>query len=258
MNLLRFDSEAAWLAGVAAAWRDRLCRHPRLRMCLPSGKTPEGVYAAMAAAVKAGNASFRTTEIFALDEFGGLRPDDPGRCVNMLRQQLIDRIDLPRDRFHALDVQAPNLEAMCRAYDGDIGRGFDLVLLGVGLNGHLGMNEPGSTRDCPTRRVALHPATVESAARYLNHDRLPTWGVTVGLKQLLNSKEVWLLAAGPAKAEILARAVNGPVSTDVPASLLREHPNCSCFLDAEAAARLSLLAADARRDPPRRRSRRHH
>jgi glucosamine-6-phosphate deaminase len=235
MNVLIFDSEEAWAEGAASLWRDRLRTKPDLRICLPSGNTPKKVFAAMARSVAAGQVSFGDAEAFVLDEFGGLSADDAGRCANMIRRDLLDRVDLPAARFHMLDVDAENLDAVCRAYDGALGAGLDLTILGVGLNGHLGMNEPGSPPDSTTRRVELHESTVSASARYLTHAHLPTWGVTVGLKQLLASKEVWVLANGRGKAEIVKRALTGEVSTGVPASLLRRHPNCSFILDAAAA-----------------------
>lgn len=238
MNLLIFASEEAWAEGTASLWRDRLRLKPDLRMCLPSGHTPKRVFAAMARSVEAGEASFRDAEAFVLDEFGGLAADDAGRCANMIRRDLLARVDLPASRFHTLDVDAENLAEVCRAYDDALGAGLDLTILGVGLNGHLGMNEPGSPIDCTTRRVELHQSTVDSAARYLNHEEVPTWGVTIGLKQLLASREVWLLANGAAKAEIIKRAVTGEIGNDVPASLLRRHPNCSFIFDASAAGLL--------------------
>ena len=127
----------------------------------------------------------------------------------------------------------------CLDYDNAIGDGFDLMLLGIGLNGHLGMNEPGSAVDSPTRRVELHDTTVQSSARYFAHQNLPRWGLTVGLKALLASKEVWLLANGPAKAGIIRTTVRGEIDPSNPASLLRTHPNCSLFVDS-AAGRLLL------------------
>ena len=236
MNILRFDSETAWVNGVASFWRDRLRANPHLRICLPSGHTPNPIFAAMGRAVAEGQASFRDTEIFALDEFGGLSPDDSGRCANMLRRYLVDHIDLPEKKFYTIDPDAADLGKVCRDYDATIGAGFDLTLLGIGLNGHLGLNEPGSSIDATTRRVELHQSTIAASAKYLTHSNLPTWGVGVGLKHLLGSKEVWLLATGPAKAEIIQRIVKGPITADVPASLMRNHRNCSLFLDPESAA----------------------
>ena len=110
--------------------------------------------------------------------------------------------------------------------------------LGIGLNGHLGMNEPGSPVDSSTRRVELQGTTTQSSARYFAHQNLPHWGLTVGLKTILASKEVWVLANGAAKAGITEQTVRGDISSSNPASLLRRHPNCSLFVDADAGALL--------------------
>lgn len=245
MQLKKFDSEITWADQIASRWRDRLRTNPCLRMCLPAGHTPTGVFSAMAKYVAAGQVSFRAAEVFTLDEFGDLSPDDPGRCVHQLRRCLINQVDLPLERFHFLDTKAGNLAAECHRYDQAIGRGFDLTLLGVGLNGHLGMNEPGTPADATTHRVNLHPTTVAASRRYLTHTQTPTWGITVGLKQLLESKEVWLLACGAGKAEIVQRTLKGEITPDVPASLLRSHPNSLFFVDAAAAAGLPAASAGA-------------
>ncbi len=237
MNVLRFDSEAAWARGVCALWRDRLHVKPDLKICLPTGLTPVPVYAGMIDAVQAGHASFARASIFALDEFGGLERDDDGRTRRTLERQLIGAIDLPPASFHALDPDAGDLERHCAEYDAAIGDGFDLVLLGIGTNGHLGMNEPG-TPVGPTARVVLHEDTIRASARYFSHQNLPTWGLTVGLDAILGAAEVWLLATGPSKARIIQRTVEGEISSHNPASLLRRHSNCSLFVDPDAAALL--------------------
>ena len=239
MNLLQFDSEASWANGAASLWRDRLRANPRLRMCLPSGHTPNPIFAAIGASVAQGQASFKQAEIFALDEYGDLPPDDEGRCANMLNRYLLKQIDLPPTNFHKIDSTASDLKTVCAEYDRMLDqRPFDLTLLGIGLNGHLGMNEPGTSLTSTTRRVDLHPTTVSSSAKYLTHGNLPTWGIGVGLKHLLGSKEVWLIANGSKKAEIIRTAVKGEVTPKVPASLLRNHPNCFFIVDAEAGALL--------------------
>ena len=243
MNLLRFDSEVAWRHAVCARWRDRLRTKPDLKMCLPGGTTPLGIYTEVSRDVRAGRVSFARAAVFALDEFGGLAPDDPGRTRETLQRQLIDSIDLPSSAFHVLDPDTSDVARACRDYDAAIGDGFDLTLLGLGLNGHLGMNEPGSPNDGPTGRVELHETTVQSSARYFSHRHLPRWGLTVGLKGILGSKEVWLLANGRRKAEIVERTVEGEIGPHNPASLLRRHPNCSLFVDADAAASLNGSAS---------------
>jgi len=240
MQVLKFNSETDWTVAVAALWRDRMRANPWLRMCLPAGHTPVPIFAAMAGFVRQGQISFRDAEVIVLDEFGGLGPGDPGRCSCQVRHGLVDHVDLPSAHFHFIQTEAPDLAAECRRYDAVIGRGFDLTLLGVGPNGHLGMNEPGSSPERTTHRTELHASTIAASRRYLDHERTPTWGVTVGLKQLLESREVWLLARGAAKAEIVRRTMEGDVTTDVPASLLRRHPNCKLFVDAAAGAALPV------------------
>jgi glucosamine-6-phosphate deaminase len=236
MNLLVFDSASAWAEGVATYWRDRLRRRPRSRICLASGNTPRPVYAAMTEAFERGWVSFSEAEIFALDEYGGLSPDDPARCANMLRRDLLDHVDV--EVFCFLNPEVEDLARHCRDYELSIGRGFDLAILGIGLNGHLGLNEPGSAPDSLTRRMEMAPESIAASRNYLTHDNLPTWGLTVGLKSLLDSKEVWLLATGPAKAGIIRTLCYGDVTPSVPASLMRQHPNCTLFLDTPAAAGL--------------------
>jgi 6-phosphogluconolactonase/glucosamine-6-phosphate isomerase/deaminase len=153
-----------------------------------------------------------------------------------LQRQLIGTVGLPSSAFHFLDPESPDTSQHCFDYDKAIGEGFDLVLLGIGLNGHLGMNEPGSPLDSPTRRVDLHGTTVQSSARYFAHQNLPRWGLTIGLKAIMAAKEVWLLANGPTKAPIVQQTLRGDIGSANPASLLRRHANCSLFVDAEAGA----------------------
>jgi glucosamine-6-phosphate isomerase len=239
MNVLHFDSEMAWTHAICSLWRDRLHLKPDLTMCLPSGTTPVDVYGEMSRSARQGLVSFKHATVFALDEFGGLAPDDPGRTSHTLRRQLIEIVDVSPDAFHVLNPDHPDPSAHCAEYETAIGSGFDLVLLGVGLNGHLGMNEPGSPIDSPTRRVDLHESTIQSSARYFAHQNLPRWGLTVGLKALLGAGEVWLLAKGSTKAEIVREILKREIGTANPASLLRRHPNAWLFLDPAAGALIS-------------------
>jgi 6-phosphogluconolactonase/glucosamine-6-phosphate isomerase/deaminase len=233
-----FESIETWAEYLARLWVERLQALPDMRICLAAGNTPGPVCEAMVRACQAGETSFCKATIFALDEYGELAPDDAGRCANMIRRCLLDPVDLPADNFHELATEAENLEQVCADYDAAIGEGFDLAILGIGLNGHLGMNEPGTSAQVTTHRVELHPASIQSAAGYLDGREPPRWGITVGMKHLLKAKEVWLLATGGAKAKIVAQVARGEPTTDIPASLLNDHPECTLFLDTEAAAML--------------------
>lgn len=238
MNILHFDTEESWLAGTITYWRDRLRVKPSLKHCLASGNTPIPIYRAMARACQEKQVSFAAASVFALDEFGGLASDDAGRCSNMLRRDLVNHVDLKPANFHVFNPEAADLQVECAAFDRAVGDGFNLVILGIGMNGHLGMNEPGSAADSPTRKTDLHESTISSSAKYLTHDRLPRWGLTVGMRQFFAADEVWLVATGEAKAEIIRQVVRGESTEAVPASLMRRHPNCSLFIDDRAASRL--------------------
>ena len=114
-----------------------------------------------------------------------------------------------------------------------------ICLLGVGTNGHLGMNEPGPAPDSSTRRVELHDTTIQSSARYFAHGNLPRWGLTIGLKIVLASTEVWVLANGAGKADIIRRTVRGEIGRVQPGVAVRHHSNCLLFVDADAGAGLT-------------------
>ncbi|HXE79292.1 MAG TPA: glucosamine-6-phosphate deaminase [Vicinamibacterales bacterium] len=230
---MKESSPERWADYVAETLISRLQVQPTLRLCLPTGLTPVPIYERVARAVSAGRVSFKHAEVFLLDEFGGVEPGDPGRCDQMLRRFLLDRVDLPDERFHRFSLDG-DIEAECQAYEQAIGSGCDLALLGLGENGHIGMNEPGSPVDSLTRRVDLAPETTAATARYFSHDRLPTWGVTMGIATIMRSREVWLIAAGTRKKTIVRRTVRDPISTQLPASLLRGHPTALLIVDNEA------------------------
>jgi glucosamine-6-phosphate deaminase len=235
MQVHRYASADEWAGHLAARFVAYLTAKPRARLCLPTGTTPVPLYDGIVQAVGAGLASFREAQVFLLDEFGGVPPDARGRCDVMLREALLDHVDLPSAHYHRPVPEAEDLDAMCAAYEAALAPGLDLAILGLGTNGHIGMNEPGTPPTSPTRRVDLAPETIRAAARYFGETTLPTWGVTVGLAALLASREVWLLATGTHKAEIVRDILLLPVSVERPASLLRSHPHCRLFLDAPAA-----------------------
>lgn len=230
--------QSRWAGWLAEAWGELTASAASLRTCLPTGTTPAPLYDEVAARVARGEMSLAGCEVFLLDEYGGLPAGHPVRCDATLQRQLVDRVDLDPTRFHTIDVDAADLEAECRRYDGLIAsEGLDLTLLGLGVNGHVGMNEPGSLPSSPTRVVELAPETREAARRYAA-DVEVEWGVTVGMDRILESRRVWLLVRGARKAGILRRTLQGPVGPECPASFLREHPEALVVADEEAAALL--------------------
>jgi 6-phosphogluconolactonase/glucosamine-6-phosphate isomerase/deaminase len=166
--------------------------------------------------------------IFLLDEFGGLPRHDPARCVGMLRR------DLPGAPFLAPDVDGEDPEAAAARYGRMIDDGgLDLAVVGLGRNGHLGMNEPGSSPLSETRVVDLARSTSTGALRY-GATIEPRWGITVGLRQLMEARELWLVVTGGHKSDILRQALGDPIGPDLPATFLREHRNAWLLADSAA------------------------
>ena len=241
VHVVRYDTPQAWAEHVAARFASFLADRPDARVALPTGATPEPVYAGIVQSVAAGLLSFRRAHVFLLDEFGGVPPDAKGRCDVMLHRALLDHVDVDPQRYHKLDPEAPDLEAMCAAYDASLKPSVDLMMLGIGRNGHVGMNEPGTSPESNTRRVELAPSTTQASVRYFGEGApLPTWGITIGLAQILAARTIWILATGEGKADIVRDVLLEPVSATRPASLLRGHPDCWFFVDAAAASKLPV------------------
>ncbi|MBA4181862.1 MAG: glucosamine-6-phosphate deaminase [Anaerolinea sp.] len=206
---------------------------------LPTGKTPVPLYETLRERSLLGEISLaRFAAPFAIDEYGVSDPFHP--CAN--------RAFFPRywdsipetTPVRQFDPAASDREAEAGRMAGEIAAagGLDLAVLGIGLNGHLAFNEPGSERSAGTRVVELSPESRSAAARCFG-EVTPAWGLTLGLKELLGAKRVLLLANGGAKAAIMARALEGDVGPECPASFLREHADVTVLLDADAARLLS-------------------
>lgn len=229
MRLEVFDNDQ-WADGVAQRWATFMQRKPAARICLPAGETPRPAYAVAASVLDLDAAT-----VFILDEFD-LPPDSGARCDVMLHRDLLDLLISQPKVVHRLDPAAPDPDAECRRYGSLIADGgLDLTLLGLGANGHVGLNEPGTAPETPTRVTRLASSTAR-AARQFGPDVEPKWGMTLGMRAILDSEEVWLLVTGSRKASILDRTLNGPIGPDIPATYLREHPNAVVFADRAAAS----------------------
>lgn len=200
---------------------------------LPTGKTPVGLYGELARLAAGGRADVRSWRPFAIDEYLGPRNHPCSNRAFFARYW--DAIP-GAAAVEQFDPEAADLEGEAAAVAGRLAEagGLDIAVLGIGLNGHVAFNEPGSTRDSTARVVTLHPESRASAAACWG-DENPTRGLTLGLVELLAAPSVLLLADGAAKAGIVARALRRPISPDCPASFLQEHPNVTVILD-EAAA----------------------
>ncbi len=156
----------------------------------------------------------------------------------MLQRDLLGSLEKAPRIYHRLDVNASDPADECDRFDSLVSDGgLDLTLLGLGGNGHLGLNEPGTEADSPTRVAELAPSTA-NAVRGYDPDADPVDGMTLGLQRILASDEIWLLVTGTHKAAILERTINGPIGSDLPATFLRDHPNAIVYADRSAASLL--------------------
>lgn len=241
MRVEVFDDYAGLSQRAADLVADLVRSKPASVLGLPTGSTPEGFYAALCRS----KVSFREVQTFNLDEYVGLPREHAQSYYSFMKQHLYDHVDLPLTRAHIPNGMAPDLEAECRRYEETLraAGGLDVVLLGIGLNGHIGFNEPGAAWDAPTHPVALAPATREANARFFGSlEAVPTQALTMGIGTILRAKRILLLASGGSKAEILKRTVEGALSLAVPATALQSHPNVTVLVDRAAAGLLSSVA----------------
>jgi glucosamine-6-phosphate deaminase len=205
----------------------------RLTLGLATGETMRPVYRRLVAAGRSGF-SFSGVTCFNLDEYVGLGPDHPCAFAQFMRRNFFDHVDIPAQARHFPGCEAERYEASIRA-----ARGIDLQLLGIGRNGHIAFNEPGSSFDSRTRVVTLAPSTrAANAGAFGSEEAAPHQAVTVGIATILDAREVLAIATGHAKAPAVRDAVEGPVTPDCPASALRLHSNATLLCDREAASLL--------------------
>ena len=215
--------------------------NPRATLVCPTGNTPVGFYGHLAEAARHERIAWSEVRLVGLDEYAGIGRDDPRRFSLWLKRAFLDPAGIPPARFTGFDPAAEDGPAACARIDKDLtATGIDLQILGLGLNGHIGFNEPGSPFDSPSRRVALTPESIRSNAAYWgSEDLVPRKGYTLGLATLATAKATLLLVSGRDKAEILAATLQGEIGPHCPATLLRRLAGVTVIADEDA---VGLLA----------------
>lgn len=243
MNVLVFASEqeaaATCAKRVAAAVRDK----PELVLGLPTGRTPLNVYREMVALYARGELDLSLATAFSLDEFLGLAPGDEGSHRAYLERHLLSQVNLPRERTYGFDGSAERAERECARYDALLASegGMDLLLLGIGSNGHVALNEPGESLQAASHRERLTRETRQGLAPLFggSAERVPLAALTLGMGPLLQARRVVVLAFGVSKAAAVTAMVRGPITPHCPASFLQLHRDVEVWLDPAAASGLS-------------------
>ena len=222
-----------------------LDRKPAAVLGLATGSSPMAIYDELAARCDAGLISFRQARGLTLDEYVGLPVDHPQRYRNVIDTAFASRVDFAPGTVHGPDGLATDIPAACAAYESAIREagGVDLQILGIGTDGHIAFNEPGSSLASRTRIKTLTRQTRIDNARFFGGDveSVPTHCLTQGLATIMEARHVILVATGRRKAEAVHHLVEGPVSAMWPASILQHHPHVTVLLDDAAARRLQLV-----------------
>jgi glucosamine-6-phosphate deaminase len=234
-------SSAEEVAALAASTIEAVVLdRPSCVLGLATGSTPVPTYAELVARHRAGTGpSYDDVQVFLLDEYVGLPPGHPQSYRATIARELTDDLGLPADRVHGPDPT--DLPTAGPAYEARLvgSGGVDLQLLGIGSDGHLAFNEPGSSLASTTRLKTLTETTRRDNARFFSSlDEVPRHVLTQGLGTILRARHLLLIATGAAKAAAVAAAVEGPLTASCPASVLQLHPHATVLLDADAAAQL--------------------
>jgi glucosamine-6-phosphate deaminase len=229
---------------IAQAIREKNDSGKKMVLGLSTGNSPLMVYKELVRMHREEGLSFRNVVSFNLDEYYPMQPDASQSYVTYMQAHLFDHIDMLPEHIHIPEgtLSLEEVELYGTAYDQkihDLG-GLDIQLLGIGRNGHIGFNEPGSFENSPTRLVRLDATTrIDASNDFGGEEHVPYRAITLGLKTVLQSKKILLCAWGLGKASIIQKAVEGPLTNDLPASLLQNHPDTEIFLDPPAAENLT-------------------
>jgi len=213
---------------------DELRRKPDLVLGLAAGNTPLGTYQELVRMHREEDLDFSRTTVFNLDEYGGLDRTSAQSFHDFLHLNFVNLIHIPKSNVHFLSYPSLSVDSYCEQFERKIREagGIDLQILGIGQNGHIAFNEPGSSIASRTRVVTLEPG---------NDTRSLNTAITMGVATILESRRILLLASGRQKAEVIANALEGPVTEEIPASFLQEHRDVVVIADEASAGNLKKL-----------------
>ena len=216
--------------------KDVIQKNPHAILGLATGSSPEGLYKEMVKDYEENGTSYADITSYNLDEYVGIDRNHPESYYSFMHKHLFDHVNIKPENTH---LPEGSTQADADAYEAELKKvTIDLQLLGIGRNGHIGFNEPGTSFDSHTHKVALKESTIKDNARLFfngDEDAVPHYAVTMGIRDILDAKKIILIACGARKAKAVAALVKGPVTTDCPASVLQTHPDVLIVIDEEAA-----------------------
>lgn len=233
MNIHIFDHEEQLYKEAARRIIDLVQDHPKAVLGLATGSSPLGVYRELIKSYQNHHVTFEHVTAFNLDEYVGLPSDHPQSYRSFMRNELFNHLNIHLANTHIPCGNVKSLEDEIIRYEEVLKKHpIDLQLLGIGTNGHIGFNEPGTPFDCVTHGVILDTCTRKDNARFFDHlDHVPTQAITMGISTIMKAKEIVLIATGEKKASAVKAMIRGPIDPILPASILQKHPNVHIYLD---------------------------
>jgi glucosamine-6-phosphate deaminase len=240
MNQLTFKNYDEMSRAAADLIAGQVRRKPDSLLCFPSGESPAGVFRCLIQDASEGKVDFSQCYFVGLDEWVGMGKDDDGSCTSFLYEHFFTPVQIRPDKMKLFDARAADLDAACKAMDDFIKMHgpLDIMMVGIGMNGHIGLNEPGTDFNLHSHHSALAAVTVTVGQKYFKQQTKLTEGITLGLKHLQEAKTAMLIAAGIKKAEIIKQALEGEVTDQLPASIFQTLPTAYVILDEGAASGL--------------------
>jgi glucosamine-6-phosphate isomerase len=240
MNLRTFADYDSLSTHAAQHIAETVRQKPNAVLCLASGATPAGTYQLLADQVRSGTLDLSQCHFVGLDEWVGFGPEDAGGCAYFLYRDLFKPAQIRPDQITYFDATSSDLQAECQRIDRAIGAfgGLDLILVGIGENGHIALNEPGTSFKLRSHVVKLAESTITVGQKYFTQETTIDRGITLGLEHLAEARDIILMASGPRKANAIKEAIRGPITEECPASIFQALPSAHVWLDAAAAGEL--------------------
>ena len=241
MKVTIYKDYEALSDATAAAMINTIKQKPAAVLCLASGHTPLLTCQLFVKKVLAEKINLSQVTILSLDEWVGVRPENKGSCHYFFYNTVFNPLQLSPNQFHVFNALADNLQTECAKMDTIIAdrSGIDLMIVGIGMNGHIGFNEPGVSFTNYSHVIDLDETTVAVGQKYFTEATTISEGITIGLQHLMNAREVLLIANGSKKAGVVKRTIEDPVTKNFPASIMQQHSNGYILIDEEAASLLN-------------------
>ncbi|PIH05377.1 glucosamine-6-phosphate deaminase [Clostridium combesii] len=243
MRILVVDSYEEMSKKAAAMIASQVILKPDSVLGLATGDTPIGMYKEIINIYKNEKMDFSKVRTFNLDEYYGLNRENTQSYYYYMINNLFNHVNIDKNNINIPNGMADNIEIECKEYERKIDKagGIDLQILGIGVNGHIGFNEPNISFESETHLVNLNEKTIESNSRFFSSkEEVPTKAISMGIKSIIHSKKIILLACGSAKSDAVSKAISGKINPNIPASILQLHRDVVVIIDKEAASKLNL------------------